>query len=191
MMVTPHFKDVAGSADPQSLCEDMLAGLEAITPITGEVRVTAYDAQGTKPVYPEGDAIVRTGQVHATSNPRELAVCLSFYGERNVPRQRGRLYMPLFFVGVSALGLRPPHAIAKMSQYVDLLKNLGGVDIDWVVYSRTLNEAFSVTDWWVDNEWDVMRSRGLKGTARTLGTTDEARGATRTVPLVSGVDVEA
>jgi hypothetical protein len=26
-----------------------------------------------------------------------------------------------------------------------------------------------VTDWWVDNEWDTVRSRGLKADSRITG----------------------
>jgi len=174
MMITPHFNDVGATTDPQNLCDDMLAGLQAITNISGEVRVTAYDAQGSIPVYPQGDAIANKGAVHTSSLPRELAVCLSFYGERNVPRQRGRLYMPCWFLGIATSGLRPSIPIAKMTQFVPLLTDLGGPDVDWCVYSRKLDHAFSVTDWWYDNEWDVMRSRGTLGTSRIKGTTSEA-----------------
>jgi hypothetical protein len=183
MMITPHFNDLGATTDPQNLCNDMLAGLNTITPFTGELRVTAYDAQGNVPVYPQGDAIINKGAQQATSSPRELAVCLSFYSERNVPRQRGRLYMPLFLQGVGNPQLRPTLPIAKMTQFVDLFTGLGGVDVDWCIYSRVQDKAWPVTNWWYDNEWDVQRSRGLAGTSRIQGTTTEA-GTFEEVPLV-------
>jgi hypothetical protein len=183
MLITPHFNDVGSTTDPQNLCDDLLAGLNTITATTGELRVKAYDAQGSVPVYPQGDSIINTGATQPTSNPRELAVCLSFYGERNVPRQRGRLYIPLWFLGFTQPGLRPTTPIAKMQDLVNLFTGLGGLDVDWSVYSRTLDHAFAVTDWWYDNEWDVIRARGGVGTSRVKGTTSEAGAIGREVPL--------
>jgi hypothetical protein len=184
VMITPHFNDIGATTDPQNLCDDMLAGLETIKSTTGEVQVKAYDAQGSIPVYPQGDAIVRKGAVQATTYPRELAVCLSFYGERNVKRQRGRIYVPLFFTTPSSVGLRPDTTQTALESLATLFQGLGGADVDWCVYSRRMDHAYSVTNWWYDNEWDVMRSRGLKGTSRVLGTTSEA-GALSEVSLAA------
>jgi hypothetical protein len=180
-VITPHFNDIGATTDPQNLCDDLLAGLSTMTPWSGELRVTAYDAQGTVPVYPQGDSRINVNATQAPATPRELAVCLSFYGERNVPRQRGRLYMPCDILGLTTNSPRPPTTIAKMATLVGLFTGLGGADVDWCVYSRTLDAAFSVTDWWYDNEWDIMRSRGGRGTLRTVGTTTEA--GTREVAL--------
>lgn len=185
VVITPHFNDVGATTDPQNLCDDLLAGLQTITNHAGEVQVKAYDAQGSVPVYPEGDAIVHKGTPTAVNYPRELAVCLSFYGERNVKRQRGRLYLPLYYLGLSAPGLRPSLPIAKIDATKDLFANLGGPDVDWCVYSRVLNKAFSVTDWWYDNEWDIQRSRGGRGLQRMQGVTSEARGGSVQGELVS------
>jgi hypothetical protein len=183
VMITPHFNDIGATTDPQNLCNDLLAGLQTVHNSTGEVRVTAYDAQGTVPVYPQGDAIINKGAAQATAVPRELAVCLSFYGERNVPRQRGRLYMPCFLLNVTTNSLRPPSSIAAMPALVTLFTGLGGADVDWCVYSRRMDHAYSISDWWYDNEWDVVRSRGMIGTARVVGTTTEAGLLGEEVPL--------
>lgn len=184
MVITPHFNDVGATTDPQNLCDDLLAGLNTITPTTGELRVKAYDAQGSVPVYPQGDSVINVGATQATANPRELAVCLSFYGERNVPRQRGRLYLPAWFLGTGTSTLRPSVPIGKMDALIPVLTGLGGPDVDWCVYSRRLDHAFSVTDWWYDNEWDVQRSRGSVGTSRIKGTTTEAGLRGEEVPLM-------
>jgi hypothetical protein len=187
VVITPHFDDKGATTDPQNLCDDLLSGILAITPFAGEVQVKAYDAQGTVPVYPQGDALVQKGLSASWAAPREIAVCLSFYSQRNVKRQRGRLYMPAGFLGQVSLGLRPPSPLPKMESMVTLLKDLGGVDVDWCVYSRVLDRAFPVTNWWYDNEWDVQRSRGGRSTLRVLGTTSEAAGdepATHTESMV-------
>jgi hypothetical protein len=174
VVITPHFNDIGATTDPQNLCDDLLAGLETVLPTSGELRVKAYDAQGSVPVYPQGDSIIRATQVHPTSKPRELAVCLSFYGERNVARQRGRLYIPVGITAIAVNALRPVIPITQLADLVTLFTGLGGADVDWCVYSRRLDHAFSVTNWWYDDEWDVMRSRGLRGSARIQGTTTEA-----------------
>jgi hypothetical protein len=41
---------------------------------------------------------------------------------------------------------------------------------NWVVYSPTEKKSQGgVTDIWVDDEWDTVRSRGLKSTTRHVG----------------------
>ena len=174
VVITPHFEILNPAPDIQQLCEDMVTGLQTITNHVGEVQVKGYDAQGSIPVYPQGDAIVNKGIPQLVQHPGELAHCLSFYGGRNVKRQRGRVYLPLYLLGLGASGVRPTHPIAKVDQVAELFKGLGGVDVDWVVYSRLLDRAFPVTNYWYDDEWDVQRSRGLRGSKRTVGTTTEA-----------------
>jgi hypothetical protein len=65
----------------------------------------------------------------------------------------------------------------KIGDYAKVLEDIGGVNVDWCVWSRLERKARSVTDWWVDNEWDVQRRRGLKATQRKTGTTNESRRA--------------
>lgn len=185
MTITPHFWDSGATTDPQNLASSMVDGLLTIAPTTAEVRCAVYDAQGTKPVYPAALEIRNPGGMQATTNPRELAMCLSFYGDRNVKRQRGRLYIPPFVLSMSTNSLRPSIAQTGMQALVDLFTGLGGVDVDWCVYSRLLDRAFSVTNYWWDDEWDVVRSRGLKGTTRQEGSTNEGLKETTTSLLAA------
>jgi hypothetical protein len=39
---------------------------------------------------------------------------------------------------------------------------------NWIVYSKTAGQSYGVSDCWVDDEWDIQRSRGLRGTTRQL-----------------------
>jgi hypothetical protein len=183
MVITPHFAIDGNVGSLDGLCKDMVDGLQAITPIPGEVRCKAYDAQGTPPVYPVGDYIVNKGLTHPHTYPRELALCLSFYSGRNVKRQRGRIYLPPRFLQVETDKTNPVTPIAKMDQVADLFEGLGGINVDWVVYSRLLDKAFPVTNYWYDNEWDVMRSRGRPANLRYTGTTAEASTAAVEQPL--------
>lgn len=104
--------------------------------------------------------------------PREVSLCLSFYGERNVPSRRGRLYLGPF--NQSDLTERPSLDLrTSLGFLAQDIGNLGGVDIDWVVYSPKLNTYAKVTNWWIDDEWDTQRQRGLKATHRVSGVTSE------------------
>lgn len=177
MTITPHFNDGGVGSDPQGLCDDLAAALSGWINVgpEREVKVTAYDAQGTVPVYPAGEAIVNTGVAPTSVMPREIALCLSFYSDRNIPRQRGRLYMPVnLFSTAAALSVRPAGALqTKVGDLAAIFADLGGVDVDWCVWSRTNAIAYPITNWWVDDEWDVIRSRGLRSTTRTQGTVSD------------------
>ncbi len=171
MVITPCFDDRGLGTDPQGLCNDLAAALNTWTPGTMEIQVKAYDAQGTPPVYPQGSSIVNEGTNPATSTPRELALCLSFYGDRNRPRERGRLYLPGAAFGMST-ALRPSTPnMQKVLDLVPIFAGLGGADVDWVVYSRTNNDTTKVRNAYVDNEWDIVRSRGGRPTTRLTATT--------------------
>jgi len=178
-VITPHFNDAGSTTDPQGLCDDLadaLVGwLTQVTTPAREVLVKAYDAQGTVPVFPQGEAI-RNGNVYPESgSPREVALCLSYYNERNLPRRRGRLYVPAPMIATGLSGPRPNAALRdRVALLVPIFTGLGGADVDWCVYSRREDTARPVTHWWVDDEWDVQRRRGLRSTTRTLGTTEEA-----------------
>lgn len=41
---------------------------------------------------------------------------------------------------------------------------------NWVIFSPTRNAMDGVSNYWVDDEWDIVRSRGLRGVTRQLGT---------------------
>lgn len=176
-VITPHLDDAGVGTDPDQLAQDWIDQLQQW--YAGPARqweCTVYDAQGTPPVFPQGHAIANVGAFPASSCPREVAVCLSFYAERNLPRQRGRLYIPFELMQQSqSIGVPRPTTPCQtlVGNLAGRLAGLGGLDVDWVVYSRVDDEARSVTNWYVDNEWDTMRSRGLRPTERVAGTTSE------------------
>lgn len=176
-IITPHLNDTALGADADQLCADWADTLLGwMPPPLRQIEVTAYDAQGTPPVFPIGHAMRNAGLFPESSCPREVAVCLSFYSERNLPRQRGRLYipMPLLLNAFSVGSARPTVPLMeKVLNLAEGLSNLGGVDTDWSVYSRVDDEARAVSNAYVDDEWDTIRSRGLRPTTRATSTHDE------------------
>jgi hypothetical protein len=174
LVITPHFNDSGVGSDPQALCNDLCAALAGYASAGREVTVKAYDAQGTAPVYPQGEAQANVGSYPSGVHPREIACCLSFFSVRNIKRQRGRLYVPHAITNES-LSIRPNSGYrAKIMSLGPIFEQLGGADVDWVVYSRLDNVARPVTHYWVDDEWDTIRSRGMRGTTRDIATTSEA-----------------
>jgi hypothetical protein len=178
MVITPHFDDHGAFTDPDGLCEDWATAFSGwVVPANGRsITVKAYDAQSAPPNLPAGQAVRNPTLTPATYFPRELAVCLSFYSGANLPRQRGRLYLPLIFMAAGPItpGVRPSSEWRdKVATLVPLLTGLGGLDVDWCVYSRLDDTARPVSNWFVDDEWDVIRSRGLRPTTRAQGTVSE------------------
>lgn len=138
-----------------------------------EIVVKAYDV-GSAPNYPVGEAKKNAGATGTSAGPREVAICLSYYRERNSPRRRGRIYLPNY--GTTPFTqVRPP--LATRTKALDLaqdFRDVGGVDVDWCQYSPTDGTHGGVTDAYVDDEWDTVRSRGMKPTTRsTMATFSE------------------
>lgn len=162
--------DLAGLAeDTANLWGNMVPIVQPIN----EIEVRIYRMAQAEPRAIAGRFVKSNVGSTDASGPREVALCLSFYGTRNLPSQRGRLYVGPF--PASMMSVRPSaSAIGACVGLANGIKNLGGVDVDWQVYSQKRNLSYDVTNFWVDNEWDTVRSRGLRSTTRTLGVTSEA-----------------
>lgn len=171
-IINPCFDDHGATTDPDGLCEDLATALSTYYAGTRQITVKAYDLEGTKPVFPAGEHTLNAGQAPASTRVRETALCLSFYAGQNRPRQRGRLYVPCALTNITATAARPVAGEQqKVADLVPILAGLGGLDVDWIVWSQVDHQARKVTNWWVDNAWDTMRSRGVAPTSRLEGTT--------------------
>jgi hypothetical protein len=176
LVITPHFEvegqPVFGDPDVQQLVDDLAAAYDGWTPQVQQIQVKAYDAQGSPPNYPLASRLLNPGALAGTAGVRETAICLSFYSNVNQPRNRGRLYIPCTVAGITTSASRPNSvARQKVADLVPIFSDLGGVNVDWVVYSRVDNDAKKVSNWYVDDAWDHQRSRGLRPTDRLTGTT--------------------
>lgn len=157
--------------DAESLANDIHDALESWNsgyPSFPQTTIKIYDLEGTVPVLPMATVQRRTGVVTATNIPRETSLCLSFKGGP-LPKNRGRLYLPA--ATINDLSLRPSatlrnHALA-LGQH---LYDVGGANVDWIVWSRVNQSATGVTSAWVDDEWDTQRRRGLRATTRSEDT---------------------
>jgi len=140
-------------------------------PLGYGVETKVYDMADAKPRPVKAtSAWIAGSNSNGTSAPREVALCLSYYSERNLPRFRGRLYIgPWNFAEE-----RPaPGQIDAARDIAGRLANIGGPDVDWGLWSTTRNAFSKVTNGWVDNEWDTVRSRGLKAITRATYVTNE------------------
>lgn len=163
--INPHY---VGS-NPQALADALKVNINAIPGFgtTVPYKIKIYDALKPKPSYPLAEAINGSGSM-ATAEPRELALCLSFYSEFNRPGLRGRVYIPAAFFSGSA-GLRPTVTQQNDVKLWATAFNVNPATAQWAVFSRKMQEANVVTNFWVDDEWDTVRSRGLRPTTRVLG----------------------
>jgi hypothetical protein len=130
--------------------------------------IKLYDAQKPPPSYPVWSHVEGTGSID-TAAPNELALCLSYYAGYNRPRFRGRLYIPFTLIGGTTQKRPSASQMTLVAEWAKLFRNLPS---PWIgcVYSRRAGAAYAISNWWVDDEWDVMRSRGLKPTTRQTGT---------------------
>jgi len=162
--------------DWQQLADDLAAALVAWTlaPTAHQLTVKLYEitAPSGTPNRPKATKVLYPNQAGGSTYPGELALCLSFYGGSNAPSQRGRLYLPIWSVTNSTPGERPSSTErAKAGALVTPLAALGGANVDWGVWSGKNGSFTKSSNWYVDDEWDTQRRRGLRPTTRTSGST--------------------
>jgi hypothetical protein len=168
---------ILGGPEYQGLVDDMVTAIKGWQSwgAGGQVQVKAYDLQGTPPNYPKATAENAPGTLNNCNAPPQLACCLSFYGATNQPRKRGRLYIPGAAITgtASETGSGKPSVTVrnKVAALVPIFANLGGANVDWGVWSRVNNTFTRAENWWVDDSWDIIRTRKLKATTRDKGTT--------------------
>lgn len=157
--------------DAQALANALKTNLTAHTVIGVDTPFTVkiYNAEKEPPNYPLATAIQGTG-FKVSALPREVAICLSYYSTFNRPGYRGRVFLPATFVGGS-LALRPTTVQQNNAlAFTNVLGKGLPTGHNLVVYSRHLGQSFGVSNTWVDDEWDTVRSRGLKPTTRVQST---------------------
>jgi hypothetical protein len=164
--INPHFN----TADTTALMNALKANLDSYAPTAGKpYTLKIYDALKAKPNYPI-ITLTNPGTAPATGIPRELCICLSYYTTRNVPRQRGRLYLPAsWYTGTPGLRPTSTNITAAMGFVPGVLTKQLPPNSSWQQWSVTDRVGGAVTDYWVDDEWDIQRKRGLKPTTRQTG----------------------
>lgn len=107
--------------------------------------------------------------------PAEVALCASFYATRNLPRQRGRLYIGPFSVPATVDDTAQVERAIPSSSLIgslagSLKRLIAKPDTGprFSVWSPSDQQSRIVTNGWVDNAWDTQRRRGQDATLRTL-----------------------
>lgn len=104
--------------------------------------------------------------------PRQIATCLSFYSTANNPRTRGRIYLGPFATHVLDADHVPVDSLhPALTTLVGQFGAAGGDGVEWVTFSTRGAGHASVSHWWMDDRWDVIRKRASQATKRITGTT--------------------
>lgn len=189
-----HFKgDNAGNTslvDAGHIRDDLTVFYQAIDQdvfssfIDSPATIKVYDLSDLPPRVPIFESTIALTAGTGNPLPTECALALSYQAPRisgiAQARRRGRIFLgPLRDPVVSVVSGRS----VVTSTVLDALKAAAAQlvtdtafhDISWAVWSPTTHEvenipnsAFVVTNGWIDNALDTIRSRGTKATARRL-----------------------
>jgi len=137
--------------------------------------VKFYDLPGVMPNYPVLETTFNLAAAPAaTPLPSELAICVSFNGQR-VPgfpqaRRRGRIYCGPLGTNANSNGRPAAAFITAMTGAASAFKaSIDGMasDTEWAIWSVADQTGVDIVGGWVDNCFDVQRRRGIEETSRT------------------------
>jgi hypothetical protein len=147
--------------------------------VSGGVKIYLEDFNPGAPHPPLASATFgNAGTMMGSVGPREVCLALSYYATFNQKRYRGRLFIPHAWISqnqstpVGPPGVRPTAgAMTGASNfYSQVIASVDASDVMWVVASHVDKTARIASQWWVNDEWDIQRRRGLRETSRTTGT---------------------
>lgn len=156
--------NVSGSVeapDYQALANDLLNIWIAKPWAAGRfIDIRAYNMDDAKP-RPVKARATATVTGTAPSGPRQVALALSYFADRNLPRQRGRIFLGPWTTNAPNAGSTQ---IAQVMTLPPALAGLGGLNVDWSLWSPTTQTHTRITNAWCDDSWDIIRSRKLPPT---------------------------
>ena len=134
-------------------------------------KVVAYNMADPKPRPEKAVSSYTPGSwMTSVSWPRQVALCVSFYAQRNLKNQRGRIFLPINNQW-SPIGERP--SSATQNSACQLIKSLYDATLaltpSWTldVYSKVQDQSYAITNVWCNDVWDTQRRRAPKETTRT------------------------
>lgn len=165
--------NVQQGTDLGAICDDLVAMYATrYGHADKEIACKAYDTDAV-PNYPRASSVINAGVAWPCQMPHEIALCLSYYGDyAGNKNERGRIYlMPQLTGQVGGSVERPSPAMMQWALDFYTASNasfpdIGGIDWKFGVYSPTRKTFKQSQHAWVDDEWDTMRSRGLRPTTR-------------------------
>lgn len=137
----------------------------------GGLKIETYDMSAAPPRTPIDTLVTAPVAVNygTGSLPFEVALCLSYYATVDADKFRGRIYIGPFALDAST---RPDGGVpVPNSHLINVLKAAAAdlkdnADVQWSVFSVKDSALRAITAGWVDNDFDTMRKRGPKATAR-------------------------
>jgi hypothetical protein len=140
--------------------------------VEASARIKLYRLTDATPRPPTEALLGLTAFAAGGPYPSEVALCCSFYAERNLASQRGRVYLGPLNGGndeTSTDGSSRPSTILMntINLSAERMAQRASSAV-WCVLGRPGGSAAlqPVTGGWVDNAWDTMRSRGPDPTTR-------------------------
>jgi hypothetical protein len=176
-----------GTLDPYDLMEDALTTFWTVptapsstTPagyLSGVaidesrgIEVRMYDLGDQPPRQPTTRTIALPA-LSASVLPNEMAVALSFYAGRNVPRARGRVYLGPLAESTRNVDAAAGDVRVHQTYREAVARNAGRLmadeTVDWAVISQADGVGKRITGGWVDDAFDVQRKRGVAPSVRT------------------------
>lgn len=200
-----HFLDVTG-ADPVAVARGGMAkladffmtapGISGVGNVAGNLQAITGNtmhlvAYNFADATPRPEILVGTMvYVPLTSDnlPEEIALCLSYYTDRNLASKRGRLYIGPFNVAALNSTGEPPRPNTNLTRamvaggvrlvaigipavgdsYVTYPAGTpaGSAGTAWALYSPKLGTFAAIQHGWVDDEWDGQSRRRVEASTR-------------------------
>lgn len=155
---------------------DDLAGIIGVPIAQNGHEIKYYDLeQLVPPNYPLAINTFNLASAPSGSSlPSEVAICLSFQGEKSPGfpqnRRRGRVYLGPLSTIVNSVA-RPSSAaqttIASAAQTLCSNLKAAAEPATLSVWSHVDNDGVHVVDGWIDDAFDTQRRRGVQRTSRT------------------------
>lgn len=178
MVTTAHYQDQQGTKSPAQAATDWGAAMLTYLTLSnagGTVKIYLEDFNPAAPHVPL--AVANFGvqtNFFVAAGPRELGLCLSYYATQNTKRYRGRNYIPYSWIysnmvsKPTTVAERPTAGMIGSALAFHSIVLRANNTAGWVhgVASHVDKALRLTTDYWVDDEWDIQRRRGLKGTTR-------------------------
>jgi len=168
---TLHFSTTSdhSTAEYNTFAQELAAAFTGYPYYTlAGIDLRLYNLADTKPRPVIGNKIVAAGSTASLGN-RDTALCLSFYADRNLPRYRGRIYCGPFGGTTSGTNRPSSQVLTDTKALGTAIAAAGGAAWTWCIWSVMDQLMRPVTNFYVDDEWDTMRSRGQKATQRVAG----------------------
>jgi hypothetical protein len=153
-----------------------------------EMTIVGYDFAAARPRPELGLVKFSYATGGGSMLPEEVALCLSFFTDRNIPSHRGRSYIgPLNGSAMTGSSVPPSRPSPNLQNALTdaatrlVVAGIAGITTTitedtfdatpsdstaWSLYSPKLGTFNPVQHGWVDDEWDGQRRRRVEATGR-------------------------